>query len=219
LVVVFCLPGRSYSGRFLECWSDLLASCYSRGVTPLMRREYTSNVYLARNMILKPDILLKGFKTRDARPLEGSEYDWLMWIDSDAVFNTSQFWRLVKYNVDIVAGSAITNMEQGKVSWGMFNKDGSCEFCKKDDFGELKRDEQGLFEVDFTGFHWILIKRGVFEKIEYPWFQPITKKIGENIYFPSEDIGWSMRAREAGFKIMVDPECKIGHEKPVTLMP
>ncbi len=219
MTVVFCLPGRQYSGRFLECWSDLLASCYSRGVIPLMRREYTSNVYLARNMILKPDILLKGFRTRDARPLEGSEYDWLMWIDSDAVFNTGHFWRLIKYDVEIVAGSAITNMEQGRLSWGRYNADGSCEFAKKDEVANYERTPKGLIEVDFTGFHWLLVRRGVFEKLDYPWFRPTTKIVRETIYFPSEDVGWCDRIRDLGLKMHVDPECKIGHEKPVTLVP
>ena len=28
------------------------------------------------------------------------------------------------------------------------------------------------FTVDYTGFGWVLIKKGVFENLEYPWFAP-----------------------------------------------
>ena len=28
------------------------------------------------------------------------------------------------------------------------------------------------FTVDYTGFGWVMIKNGVFEKLEYPWFAP-----------------------------------------------
>jgi hypothetical protein len=28
------------------------------------------------------------------------------------------------------------------------------------------------FTVDYTGFGWLLIKKGVFEDMEYPWFAP-----------------------------------------------
>ena len=28
------------------------------------------------------------------------------------------------------------------------------------------------FTVDYTGFGWVMIENGVFEKLEYPWFAP-----------------------------------------------
>lgn len=217
--VVFCLPGHSYSGRFLECWSDLLASCIMKGVTPVMRREYASNVYLARNLVLLPGILEKGFRQKDVKPLEGSQYDYLMWIDSDAVFSPDDLWKLIDYDVDVVSGSAITNAEKSKLNWGLYNSDGSCEFAYRKEAASYPKTDKGLVEVDFVGFHWVLVKYGVFERMKYPWFRPITKRVGENIYFPSEDISWCMDAKEAGIKIMVDPECRIGHEKPLTLVP
>lgn len=212
------MPGNQYSGRFIECWSDMLASCILKGVTPVMRREYASNVYLARNLVLLPGILERGFKQKDVRPLEGSPYDYLMWIDSDAVFSPNHLWDLIKYDVDVVSGSAITNAEQQKLNWGLYNADGACEFAYKKDIENYKVDDKGLIDVDFVGFHWVLMKYGVIERMKYPWFRPITKKVGENIYFPSEDISWCMDAKEAGIEIKVDPYCRIGHEKPLTLV-
>jgi GT2 family glycosyltransferase len=191
-----------------------------KGITPIMRREYTSNVYLARNVILRPDGLTNGVKVKEALPLEGSPYDWLMWIDSDAIFKPDDVWRLLKHDLDICAGSAVTNPQEGKLSWGNFNKEtGACDFATRLTVPNYPKNEKGLVEVEFTGFHWVLIKAGVFEKIEYPWFRPTVKRVGGFVYFPSEDISWSMAAMEKGFKIYVDPECKIGHEKSVNVMP
>jgi hypothetical protein len=217
MTIVFCLPGQSYSGLFLERWSDLLASCILKGVTPIMRREYTSNVYLTRNMILEPDILKRGFPMNGVQPLRGTGYDWLMWIDSDAVFRSEDVWHLMDHNVDICTGSAITNMEQGRLQWGFHNSDGTCEFARKIDLDKYNRNDDGLIEVEFTGFHFLLVRRGVFEKLGYPWFRPVPKVMKDQVFFPSEDISWCSLAIEAGFKIHVDPTIKLGHLKAVTL--
>jgi len=216
--VVFCLPGHHYSGRFLECWSDLLASCLMKGVTPIMRREYCSNVYLVRNLLLQPHLLERGIPVGDVKVLEGAPYDYLMWIDSDAVFDPDKFWMLLKHDVDIVAGSAITNATEHRVSWGMLNEVGACDFAVKEKIADYPKNEKGLISVDFTGFHWVLIKKGVFEKMAYPWFQPVVKRRGKNIVFPGEDISWSALVKDAGFEIFVDPECRIGHEKSLVLV-
>ncbi len=37
VTVVFCLPGNSFSGRFLECWTTLIAWCLANGTVQLGR--------------------------------------------------------------------------------------------------------------------------------------------------------------------------------------
>jgi GT2 family glycosyltransferase len=182
-----------------------------------MRREYASNIYMCRNLVLMPGMLEKGVKIKDAQVLKGQPYDYLMWIDSDAVFKPEHLWMLVKHDVDIASGQAIINFQERKLNWGMNGSAGTCDFAHKDMLEIYERDAKGLVSVDFVGFHWMLVKHGVFEKLDYPWFSPVTKKVGENIYYPSEDIGWCMKAKEAGFKIMVDTDCKIGHEKQLVM--
>jgi hypothetical protein len=217
VTIVFCLPGTRYSGMFLECWSDLLASCIMKGVTPVMRREYASNIYMCRNLILMPGMLDKGVKIKDATVLKGTPYDYLMWIDSDAYFKPDDLWDLVKHDVDICSGQAIINLNEKKLNWGMNGPLGTCDFAYKDELGIYPRNAKGLVSADFVGFHWMLVRKGVFEKMTYPWFSPVTKKINENIYFPSEDIGWCMKAKELGFEILIDTDCKIGHEKQLVM--
>ena len=70
-------------------------------------------------------------------------------------------------------------------------------------------------EVSHTGFGFLLIKKGVFESMTYPWFKPIEKRIGDMVDFTMEDVSFCLRAKEAGFKIYIDPQVIVGHEKKV----
>ena len=75
-----------------------------------------------------------------------------------------------------------------------------------------------LFKADYVGFGWVLIQRGVFESIQYPWFAPKLLKIGEDLEdMCSEDVSFCIDARKAGFDIWVNPAIKVGHEKLLTI--
>ena len=50
--IVFCLPGNSFSGKFLDSWSSLLAACISNGIRPIISRKSSCNIYYVRNMCL-----------------------------------------------------------------------------------------------------------------------------------------------------------------------
>jgi hypothetical protein len=68
-----------------------------------------------------------------------------------------------------------------------------------------------LREVEFVGGGCLLIKREVFEKIPHPWFENRWSKEG----YWSEDFDFCRKAREAGFKIIVDRSVKAQHIEPV----
>ena len=71
------------------------------------------------------------------------------------------------------------------------------------------------FTVDYTGFGWVLIKNGVFEKLEYPWFAPKMQvfESGDVQDMCGEDVSFCLDAQEAGFEIWADPRIRVGHEK------
>ena len=73
------------------------------------------------------------------------------------------------------------------------------------------------FTVDYTGFGWLLIKKGVFEHegLPYPWFAPKMQvfESGEVQDMCGEDVSFCLDAIEAGFKIWCDPRIRVGHEK------
>ena len=73
------------------------------------------------------------------------------------------------------------------------------------------------FTVDYTGFGWLLIKKGVFEHegMPYPWFAPKMQifESGEVQDMCGEDVSFCLDAKEAGFEIWCDPRIRVGHEK------
>ena len=71
------------------------------------------------------------------------------------------------------------------------------------------------FTVDYTGFGWVMIKNGVFENLEYPWFAPKMQvfESGNVQDMCGEDVSFCLDAKEAGFDIWCDPRIRVGHEK------
>jgi len=55
----------------------------------------------------------------------------------------------------------------------------------------------------------------VFEKMDRPWFEIEKIRWPEHSFDTNvgEDYSWCIRARRAGFKVMVDPKVKLGHTK------
>jgi len=60
----------------------------------------------------------------------------------------------------------------------------------------------GLYKVDGIGMGWCLIRRDVFQKMEYPWF-----KFGEL----GEDYTFCMSAKKLGYDIWVDTSVECVH--------
>jgi len=215
LTVIFCLPGASFSGRFLDCWSELLAWCMNHGIRAIISRRQSCNIYYVRNMCLGADMR----RGKDQKPFNGQvEYDYLLWIDSDVIFSPEHFQRLLDHKVDIVSGLYL--MEGAKEfatvkDWdeGFFIANGRFQFLTLQDLAFCRN----LIDVAYTGMGFMLVRRGVFEAMEYPWFKPLEKRIGHMVDFTMEDVAFCLRAREKGFKIFVDPAVRVGHEKGVVL--
>lgn len=127
---------------------------------------------------------------------------YLFFVDSDMTFPKDALARLMKHNVDIVSGLCFAKKPAFKPIAGIRNKEGAY-----DPIDDWPRDQ--LFEVDTVGCGFLLIKREVLEKIQWPHFAEkldIKKKarMGEDYYF-------CQKAKVAGFSIMVDPTLDIRH--------
>lgn len=209
--IVFCLPGRQFSGDFISCWTELIHHCLKKQYNMYLSQHYTSNVYYVRSMCLGADVRRGEYQ----KPFNGKiDYDYIMWIDSDIIFTTENFEKLLSNNVDICGGVYL--MDGGKQfaavqNWNeeKFKENGTFDFLTPDDISKSPR----LIEVAYSGFGFLLIKRGVFEKIKYPWFGPKYQTIGNCHDFASEDVSFCIKARESGFKIHIDPTVWVRHEK------
>jgi GT2 family glycosyltransferase len=215
--IIFCLPGASYSGRFLQNWTNLLAELPKYNITYGLSQHYLCNIYHARTKCLGVS-LDRGV---DQKPFDGKvDYDYLMWIDSDMVFQPEQFFKLLDHEKDVVSGmykmndnlnyATVENMDED-----FFEQWSYYQFLQDND---IKKKNRKLFKADYTGMGWMLVKYGVIEKMKYPYFYPrkTTHKPGWE-EFVWDDVEFCLRVREAGFDVWVDPNIIPGHEKMMVL--
>jgi hypothetical protein len=222
--IAFCLPGLMYSGTFMTQFVRLLFDLNQQGINFYISQHYSSMVNHARTDCLQADNYAGTMLT----PFRGQvPYDYIMWIDSDIIFKTEDLMELLKMNKDISAGwycqsngGALSN--QSTVVESMNDKElyekGSNRYETVEDMA--RRTEP--FKVDYCGFGWILIKKGVYEKIPYPWFVPrvvqLQKPDGtilEDVC--SEDISMCQDFKKYGFDIWVHPKVRVGHQKMIIL--
>ena len=158
-------------------------------------------------------------------PWDGKlNYDYQLWIDNDIVFNSEKFWQLC----DLALNKE--GEEKGIVAGWYATEDGHttsvAHWLEEDDFrrnGGVMNHEtvdsiskrRKPFTVDYTGFGWVLIQKGVFEGLEYPWFAPKMQvfESGAVQDMCGEDVSFCLDAKETGLDIWCDPRIRVGHEK------
>lgn len=214
---VICVPGRSFSKDFVLNLLDLVGFISARGGKFLMSMQYFPIVNVARCACLGADVT----RGREQKPFGGEvEYDYLLWVDSDIIFSSDSFSRLLVAGKDIVSGWYCQPAGNADGSWqtpitenasdDYFDLHGSYEFLSSKQI-EAKR---GPFVADYIGFGWVLVRKGIFEKLEYPWFAPRMRRMPGDVQdLCSEDVAFCLDAKNAGFEIWVEPKCRVGHEK------
>ena len=95
----------------------------------------------------------------------------------------------------------------------MAKKNKTFKFLKLKDI----KDKKELIKVDYTGLGFTLVKKGVFESMEYPWFYPMKQEIDNMVDFSMDDVSFCLRAKKLGYKTLVDPTIIVGHEKKLIL--
>lgn len=250
--VVFCVPGDNFSSNFLQSWSELLSYCFSNNIRPILSSHKSNNVYYVRNMCLGGNFV-RGI---EQKPFNGElDYDYLMWIDSDQVFSAAHFARLMAHDKDVVSGIYImSNNRQYTVCQKMdieyLMKNGEFEFLdrtsleswirenvvgtpeEKEEDGKKILDLSGcavpLMEAEYCGLGWTLMKKGVMEQLEYPWFNQLPIEVmskseeggSEKVVirdYCSEDVALFSKLKSKDIKCYVDVLTMIGHEKKIVL--
>lgn len=206
--LVFCLPGNTFSRSFLASWTRTLQWCHDNDIDYAVSIVYIPIIYHARNQILG------GSRTspKSLKPFNGEiEYDWLVWIDSDQVWQPEDLEQMLT-NPDhkVVTGLALFNdNEHFAVS--------TYDETKRDNRRWLTRDDidvdAGRFITPECGMGFMVVQRGVFEQLEYPWFFPTAHDEGDVLWFEAEDGSFCNRIKKLGIDIWVDPAVQVGHEK------
>jgi hypothetical protein len=213
--LIFCLPGKAFSSNFFNSWNATLNELNRQGITYAYSNSYDPVVYYTRNRILGG----QNTAGKSQKPWQGQiDYDRIIWIDDDMVWQAADVMSLLNTDKPIVAGTYI--MSDGvnypiveNLDYAHLASNGVFQFMTKEDLSA----KTVPFKVSYTGFGFLSIKKGVLESMEYPWFQPRWVSHGDFHDFCAEDVGFCWAAQELGHEIWIDPSIRVGHEKTVIL--
>lgn len=215
--IIFCFPGNNFSREFLISWTETLNYFLIRGYSTNLSTHYDANIYYSRTKCLGVDVL-RGI---NQKPFNGNvDYDYLFWIDSDIIFKPEDIEKLINHNKDIISGCYIMRDNYNYPIVEEFDND---YFLKNSSYKFINRQElaikKDIFDVAYVGFGFLCIKKGVFEALSYPYFEPVKMELNNVIKdYASEDVSWCIRVKKLGYKIYVDPTVKVGHQKTITLI-
>ena len=136
-----------------------------------------------------------------------TEADYVLWLDSDMVFEPDLLERLMKTltenDLDIVTGLYFRRVQP--YSPVLF-KDLTLIRDTFFEWSEFKEVPSDLFEVAGCGFGCVLMKTDAFFDVQSK-FGNMFSPIGNT----GEDLAFCWRARECGYKVWCDPSIICGH--------
>ena len=219
--VIIAFPGKEFSGTFLMQWSESLLKMTQLGYKIALTNDYSAYAPFTRMMTLGLDTM----RGNEQKPFDGKvEYDVWVTIDSDIIFTAKQLIELIEDTDKYPVISGMYKMFNSKYiaavkEWNLahFIKNGVYEFIDLETFDkDIKHHE-----VAYTGMGFMACTREVLEKIEYPYFNYPTEELevdGKTIsQIFSEDVSFSKRVTDAGYKIIINTDLRIGHEKKLIM--
>ena len=220
--VIIALPGRTYSGRFMMNLINTIMTMKSRGYEIIMTNEYSSYVTFSRMKTLGLDVLRGTNQT----PFGGKvEYDVWLTIDSDIMFTPEQVIELVDDTEKYPVVSGLYRMEDlthyacvKKWDIDYFKKTGTFEFVKVEDFESTPK----FIPVAYNGMGFFACRKGVIEKLKYPYFSyPLIEIEAEDGTIIrdtcSEDVAFCKNITDAGYEVIVNTRLRVGHEKTLVI--
>ena len=206
--VVIATPGSSLVPEYVSSLIETTKELNKRGLTYHFLNKYSSFVPSARE-ITATDTYQHEWNTREVGAGKFS-YGKIFWIDSDIEWTVDDFMKIYESELDVVSGVYQTH-PNGTVAVNLSDEKGRPTKVNKVHF--LLHWEP--VEVGGVGFGFVAMKQGVFEKMERPWFKirEVTWEDPEITVNMGEDYSWCEGAKDAGFKIWVDPLVKVKHHK------
>ena len=225
--IVFALPGDNFSSKFLIAWTATISKLWETRKYDIMISPATgSYVPFVRMTTLGLDVL----RGEDQKPFNGQHFDIWITIDSDVVFTYEQVEKLIE-STDahpVVAGmyrmADLVNYAFVK-EWdeAYFKANGTFQFVKPEEIDMWKNETNfKYFPVVYSGMGFMAVKKEVFDKIKYPYFDSdiITLRTDDGKVIRdicSEDVRFCKKITQAGYQIMVNTEVRVGHIKSLII--
>jgi len=214
--VIIALPGRTFSGGFMVNLLETVQTLKSKNYTVMIINEYSSYVTYSRMKTLGLDVL----RGADQKPFGGKvDYDVWVTIDSDIRFTPEQIIELIEDTNKYPVVSGLYRMEDLKhyacvKEWDTkyFKTNGSFEFMKSDE--DIK---DKYISVAYNGMGFFACRKGVIEKLKYPYFSYPLIEIDGLRDTCSEDVSFCKNLTDAGFEIIVNTSLRVGHEKTIVI--
>lgn len=135
-------------------------------------------------------------------------------VDSDTIPPPDTVPRLLTYDKDIIA-PVYPMFHFPKALWSVMaydkNKPDDCD----SELIEYQKLPEELFRAHYLGGGALLIKKEVFEKIEWP---PFERTQDPRVKYLSEDFTFCVKAKRAGFELWCDPAIRCMHRKHLDLL-
>lgn len=182
--VAICIPTiGNLHWRFAADLMALQLPCNTRVIW-----QVRTMIDTARNMLAK-------------KALEDVTVTHILMIDDDMTFESDFLLKLIAHDVDIVGGLAFKRTPDYH----------PCVYKKIQGSEDHTPILPEVFqEVDAIGTGGILIKREVFEKLRYPFFETWYSENNSEKHF-SVDFDFCIKSKTAGLKIFVDPDASMKH--------
>jgi hypothetical protein len=225
--IVFALPGDNFSSKFLISWTATLSKLWETRRYDIMISPATgSYVPFVRMSTLGLDVL----RGSEQKPFDGQPFDIWITIDSDIIFTYEQVIQLIESTdshpvvagmyrmVDLVNYAFVKDWDET-----YFKEKGVFKFITPEDIESWKKEtEFKFFPVVYSGMGFMAIKKEVFDKLKYPYFDSeiltITKEDGTVIRdICSEDVSLCRKITQAGYQIMINTDIRVGHVKSLII--
>jgi hypothetical protein len=214
--VIIALPGRTFSGGFMLNLLETVQTLKSKNYNVMITNEYSSYVTYSRMKTLGLDVL----RGADQKPFGGKiEYDVWVTVDSDIRFTPEQIIELIEDTNKYPVVSGLYRMEDLKhyacvKKWDVehYITHGSFEFMKSDE--EIK---DKYISVAYNGMGFFACRKGVIEKLKYPYFSYPLVEIDGLRETCSEDVSFCKNLTAAGIEITVNTTLRVGHEKTLVI--
>ena len=217
MIIAFCIPGRQQSMEWTQSWDKMKNYMFRHDIDHYLYQKYSADIYEVRNTLVSRELQVPW----EMMPCFGGvPYDYMMWIDGDIGFKPEDVMKLVNSGKDIISGVCpMGPTNRCPVGEYGFNENGQAtyRFINIPSLDELDQSEPIQNGIQYAGFGFIAIRKGVFEAMEYPWFRTTLRKHGGRDSNPSEDIGFCLRAGDRGFKVWLHPGMRLTHNKELCL--
>jgi len=147
----------------------------------------------------------------------GAKY--MFWLDTDVLPPVDVIDRLLrdsmKHNAPIVSGLYARRHHPCFNEMMLYGKDaqGNEGFIP---IAEGQYEKDSVIFADAVGFGCVLLKTEILKHVEKPWFRWTEHKTMSGL---SEDFYFCKKAREAGFRVVVDTSVVCRHMGPIKILP